>query len=78
MPGMTELKPSTAVPPAPTLEAGRGALARHAWQEAFEQLGQADREGQLSGADLEGLALAAFFAARADIELEVKERAFKA
>ena len=60
------------------LEAGRAALARHDWPEAFEQLSLADREGQLSGADLESLSLAAFFAARADVELDVKERAFKA
>ena len=38
----------------------------------------ADQGGQLSGADLESLALAAFFAARADAALDVKERAFKA
>ena len=61
------------------LEAGRDALARHAWPEAFELLSEADREtGALSGTDLESLALAAFFAARADVELDVKERAFKA
>ena len=60
------------------LEAGRMALARHLWPEAFEQLTAADRDGQLSGADLESLALAAFFAAKADAALEVKERAFKA
>ena len=54
------------------------ALGRHKWPEAFEQLTAADRDGQLSGADLESLALAAFFAAQADVALEVKERAFKA
>jgi class 3 adenylate cyclase len=53
-------------------------MERHAWQEAFDQLSQADRDGPLSGADLEALALAAFFAARAEVELGVKERAFKA
>ena len=60
------------------LEAGRMALARHLWPEAFEQLSAADRDGQLSGADLESLSLAAFFAAHADVALDVKERAFKA
>jgi tetratricopeptide (TPR) repeat protein len=60
------------------LEAGRIALARHSWAEAFEQLSAADRDGRLSGADLESLALASFFAARADVELDAKERAFKA
>jgi tetratricopeptide (TPR) repeat protein len=59
------------------LQAGRDALARHAWPEAFAQLSIADRDGQLSGADLESLALAAFFGAHADGELAVKERAFK-
>ena len=77
MPGMSEVMPpiSAAVPD--PVQVGRDALVRHAWQEAFEQLSQADRDGQLSGADLEALALAAFFTAQADIELGVKERAFK-
>ena len=78
MPGMSEgMPPSTSAPASP-LDRGRDALARHAWQEAFEQLSQADRGGQLSGADLESLALASFFGAQAAGELGVKERAFKA
>jgi class 3 adenylate cyclase len=60
------------------LEAGRNALGRHAWQEAFEQLSQADGDGRLSGADLESLALAAFFIAKGDEELGLKERAYRA
>ena len=60
------------------LTAGLEALGRHRWQEAFDLLSRADAEGNLSGADLESLADAAFFAARADLEIEVKERAFKA
>ncbi|HYU50628.1 MAG TPA: adenylate/guanylate cyclase domain-containing protein [Candidatus Limnocylindria bacterium] len=60
------------------LQAGRDALARHQWQEAYELLDRADREGSLSGADLESLSEAAFFAAHADRESEVRERAFKA
>ena len=60
------------------LTAGREALARHRWEESFELLSRADREGTLSGADLESLAEAAFFAGQADLEVEVKERAFKA
>jgi len=75
---MSEVGPPTAAAAADSLAAGRAALARNAWLEAFEQLSQADREGQLSGGDLESLALSAFFAARADAELAVKERAFKA
>jgi class 3 adenylate cyclase len=60
------------------LQAGREAHGRHDWQEAFELLSEADRAGTLSGADLEALAETAFFAAHADLEIEVKERAFKA
>ncbi len=74
MPAMSEAIPQTVDP----LEAGRDALDRHAWQEAFDQLSEADRAGRLGGADLESLALAAFFVARADDELALKERAFKA
>ena len=75
---MSEVTSPTSAAPADPLQAGRDALARHAWPEAFELLSQADREGTLSGADLEALALASFFAARADLELDVKERAYKA
>ena len=79
MPRMTDVKPPTFTPHADPLRAGRDALARHAWLEAFEQLSQADRDGGLSaGADLEALALASFFGAHADGELTAKERAFKA
>ena len=77
MPAMSDAPPTSATPPEP-LRAGRDALLRHAWVEAFEQLSKADREGQLNGADLESLALASFFGAHADGELAVKERAFKA
>lgn len=75
---MTELSPPIPAAAADPLAVGRDALARHAWEEAFQQLTQADREGHLSGADLESLALAAFFGAHAAGELAVKERAFKA
>ncbi len=77
MTGMSEVT-SPASAAGDPVQAGRDALVRHAWQEAFEQLSQADREGALSGDDLEALALSAFFAAHPDTELEVKERAFKA
>jgi class 3 adenylate cyclase len=70
------LPPSDA--PSDLLRAGRDAIARHAWQDAFDLLTRADREAALPGADLEALAMAAFFAARADERLEYKERAFKA
>jgi len=76
--GMSEVIGRSSAAAADPLAVGRDALARHAWQEAFEQLSQADREGELSGADLEALALAAFFGAHAEGELALKERAFKA
>jgi class 3 adenylate cyclase len=68
-----------AAPGAPpsALEAGREAFARHAWPEAFDLLLQADAESLLSGPDLEILADAAFFAAKANQRIEVLERAFK-
>jgi class 3 adenylate cyclase len=75
---MSEVLPPISTTAADPAALGRDALARHAWQEAFDQLSEADRQGQLTGADLEAFALAAFFAARADVELAVKERAFKA
>lgn len=74
MPGMSEVT----LPAPDPVQAGRDALGRHAWNEAFEQLSRADGEGQLSGSDLEALAQAAFFAAHADLELSAKERAFTA
>ena len=36
MPAMSELTPSTATPTADPLVLGRAALARHAWEEAFD------------------------------------------
>jgi class 3 adenylate cyclase len=60
------------------LQAGRAAFARRSWQEAFDLLTQADAASPLSGADLESLADAAFFAARPDARIAVKERAVKA
>jgi class 3 adenylate cyclase len=74
---MSDVVQPAATTPVDPLQAGRSALAAHAWPSAFELLSQADRDGGLSGADLESLAQAAFFSAHADVELEVKERAFK-
>jgi class 3 adenylate cyclase len=71
MPAMTE----TVADP---ILVARSALERHDWAASFEQYTTADATGGLSGADLEGFAQAAFFLARADLELELKERAFKA
>ena len=58
------------------LQVARGARGRHAWAEAFEAYQAADRAQPLGGADLEGLAEAAFFVAEPDVQLEAKERAF--
>ena len=71
MPAMTE----TVADP---IRVARSALERHDWAASFEQYTAADATGRLAGADLEGFAQAAFFLARADLELEIKERAFKA
>ena len=78
MGSMTTPEPSMSDSATDPLAAGREALQRHAWAEAFDLLSEADRSGTLSATELESLALAAFFAAHADAELEVKERAFKA
>jgi len=78
MPSMSDSPPPPTALTVDPLVAGREALVRHAWQEAFEQLSQADRDGPLAGNDLEALALAAFFGAHAQGELGIKERAFKA
>jgi class 3 adenylate cyclase len=74
---MSDVVPDTAAASTDLVVAARAALERHAWHDAFDLLTRADREATLSAADLEALGLAAFFAARADVELEAKERAFK-
>jgi class 3 adenylate cyclase len=63
--------------PADALSSGRDALARHAWQDAFDLLSRADAEGTLAGADLESLAEAAFFSGHAARQFDIYERAFK-
>jgi len=68
----------SADPMSDPLRAGRDALERHAWDEAFGLLTRADRESTLGGDDLEALAVAAFFAGHGDDVVELKERAFKA
>jgi class 3 adenylate cyclase len=73
-------EPAASVEPTTSdlLRDARGALSRHAWQEAFELFSRADREGALRGPDLESLAEAAWFAAQAELATEAKERAFRA
>src|SRR5262245_5939422 len=57
------------------LRAGRDALRRHAWHEAFEQLTAADAAEPLPPADLELLAEAAIWVGRLDDAISVPERA---
>ena len=60
------------------VQAARQALVGHDWTAAFEAFGTAELTTTLSGEDLEGFAQAAFFVAKADLQVDIKERAFKA
>jgi class 3 adenylate cyclase len=60
------------------LRACREAFARHAWQDAFQLLSDADAATGLDGPDLESLAVATFFAGHADLRPGILERAFAA
>lgn len=75
---MSESQTSVGDAPADLVRAGREALDRRAWNDAFDLLSQADAKQPLSGADLEVLGQAAFFAAQGELRVEIKERAFKA
>lgn len=57
--------------------AGREALERHAWAEAFDQLSRADAVGTLSAPDLEALAEASFWVGKLDLTLDAQERAYR-
>jgi class 3 adenylate cyclase len=59
-------------------QAGRDAFARHDWSKAFDLLAEAEKAESLSGADLEMLGVASFFAARMDQRSGIIERAFRA
>ncbi|MGH2676514.1 MAG: DNA-binding response regulator, partial [Actinomycetota bacterium] len=52
------------------VRAGRDALDRHAWDEAYEILTEADRAGSLTGEGLELLAWAAYWSAHPDETVE--------
>lgn len=58
------------------LEAGRDAVARHSWHEAFDLLSEADTLEALGPEDLEGLAQAAWWTGRLDDCITTRERAF--
>jgi hypothetical protein len=59
-------------------EAGREAVRRHAWEEGYELLKQADGTTELSGDDLEIFANAALWTAGLDEFLPLMERAYAA
>ena len=59
-----------------SLEAGREAVRRHAWREAYDLLRRADSEGKLAGEDLEHLAAAAWWTGRLEEALGLRERAY--
>jgi class 3 adenylate cyclase len=58
------------------LEAGRDAVRRHAWLEAFEFLTAADQAKSLNADDLEALAYAAWWSSRGDACISARERAY--
>jgi class 3 adenylate cyclase/Tfp pilus assembly protein PilF len=60
------------------VETARAALDRHAWQEAYDALAEADASGPLSGEGLQLLSQAAWWAAHPDVSIEAAERAFAA
>jgi class 3 adenylate cyclase len=60
------------------VELGRDAMVRHAWVEALESFGAADRGGDLAPPDLELYGAAAWWAGRPDEATEPLERAFAA
>jgi class 3 adenylate cyclase len=59
-----------------TLQLGRDAMDRHAWAEATEAFGAADRDGTLPPPDLERMGTAAWWAGKPDDATEALERAF--
>lgn len=61
--------------PVAGIAAGRGALTREAWAEAYESLSAADT-ADLSPADLEGLADAAWWLGRLEESLGVRQKAY--
>ncbi len=52
------------------------AIGDHDWPALYARMSAADHDGKLTGAELEALATAAFFAGRADDTTEIRERAF--
>lgn len=59
-----------------TLQSGQAAMDRRAWDEAWETLAGADRDGTLSPMELELMAEAGWWAGHAEESVDVLERAF--
>src|SRR5215213_4762604 len=77
MAAMSDVASPSSTASSDRLEAARAALARHDWTSGFALMSELDQEGDLEATDLERFAEAAFFAARSDAALDIKERAFK-
>src|SRR4029078_6856776 len=75
---MTDPVLPVAAPAGDPLSAGLAALDRPAWAEASDLLSAADREGVLSGSDLEHLTEPALFAGQPVRAMDSKERSFRA
>jgi len=58
------------------LQAGRDAIERHAWREAFDLLTEADKAERLTSDDLMGLGEAAWWLGYLDDSIAAKERAY--
>ncbi|MGH2701089.1 MAG: adenylate/guanylate cyclase domain-containing protein [Actinomycetota bacterium] len=58
------------------LQAGRDAIERHAWREAFDLLTEADKAERLTPDDLMGLGEAAWWLGQLDESIAAKERAY--
>lgn len=59
-----------------SLEAGRAAIKKNAWREAYELLKEADQQGLLTAEDLEKLGEAAWWIAKMDDCIKYHERAY--
>ncbi len=73
---MTERTPVEPIVVDP-LQAGREAVRRYAWREAFEFLRTADAATPLSAEDLEGLAEAAWWSGLLGVCIDARARAYK-
>jgi class 3 adenylate cyclase len=61
-----------------SLDAGREAVRRHAWREAYELLRSADEDGKLTAEDLEKLAESAWWTGHLEEAIAQRERAYTA